>query len=251
LERNKTKSKSKGTAETVKEVQEKPSINGFLDHARQSLQILDQSIADAQQMSHVKTGRGHDNESRLEWTRELRNLIELRNSTLQSIKHHMLGRDYDTGQFSEPEDIWQFERDFHKYVTADPWTQEDLELECEECHKSSIEVEEYDFDDEKRKLCEPCHEKATSQQDDAKDEPPEPISAQDVKVLRQSAALQIKVLRTFPIDQRIAKLEELLADKPEVAPGMEPAYEAYRDVLQKELDNAKATREHAAHHPTS
>ena len=84
MERNKTKSKSKGTAETVKEVQEKPSINGFLDHARQSLQILDQSIADAQQMSHVKTGRGHDNESRLEWTRELRNLLELRNSTLQS-----------------------------------------------------------------------------------------------------------------------------------------------------------------------
>jgi hypothetical protein len=33
----------------------------------------------------------------------------------------------------------------------------------------------------------------------------------------------------------------MLADKFEVAPGMEPAWEAYRDVLQKELNNAKAT----------
>jgi hypothetical protein len=59
------------------------------------------------------------------------------------------------------------------------------------------------------------------------------------------------VLRTFPLDQRIARLEELLADKPEIAPGMEPAYEAYRDALQKELDNATAAREHAANHPAT
>jgi hypothetical protein len=147
------------------EVQGKPSICGFLDHARLTLQVLDQSIADAQQMSQAKTGRGHDNESRLEWTRELRNLLELRNSTMTEIKHHMLGRDYETGQFSEPEDVWQFERDFHKYVTSEPWTQDDLELECEECHKSSLEVEEYDFDDEKRKLCEPWHERLTPQRE--------------------------------------------------------------------------------------
>jgi hypothetical protein len=34
-------------------------------------------------------------------------------------------------------------------------------------------------------------------------------------------------------------LEEMLADKFEVAPGMEPAHEAYRALLQKELDKAK------------
>ncbi len=38
---------------------------------------------------------------------------------------------------------------------------------------------------------------------------------------------------------RIAKLEEMLADKVQVAPGMEPAYAAYRTLLQKELENAK------------
>jgi hypothetical protein len=45
------------------------------------------------------------------------------------------------------------------------------------------------------------------------------------------------------VDQRIVKLQELLAEKPEVAPGMEPAWEAYRGVLEKELENAKAQRE--------
>jgi len=55
----------------------------------------------------------------------------------------------------------------------------------------------------------------------------------------RDAAQIIKIIRTLPIDQRIAKLEELLANKPQVASGMEPAYDAYRGVLQKELDNAK------------
>jgi hypothetical protein len=73
LEQNNSKINSNGSTVTTQEAQEKPSINGFLDHARQTLQILDQSIADAQQMSQTKTGRGHDNDSRLEWTRELRN----------------------------------------------------------------------------------------------------------------------------------------------------------------------------------
>jgi hypothetical protein len=69
-----------------------------------------------------------------------------------------------------------------------------------------------------------------------------PASKGDISAMLQSAALQIKVLRTFPVDQRIAKLQELLAEKPEVALGMKPAWEAYRGVLQKELDNAKASR---------
>ena len=60
------------------------------------------------------------------------------------------------------------------------------------------------------------------------------------------ARLIIRTLNDLSIDQRIVKLEELLASKPEVAPGMEPAYEVYRGILQKELDNAKAARDHAA-----
>jgi hypothetical protein len=65
------------------------------------------------------------------------------------------------------------------------------------------------------------------------------------EVILQSARLIIRTLKGLTIDQRIAKLEELLV-KPEIAPGMEPAYEAYNGVLQKDLDNAKAARDHAA-----
>jgi hypothetical protein len=55
----------------------------------------------------------------------------------------------------------------------------------------------------------------------------------DISAILQTAALQINVLGTLSIDQRIAKLEELLANNPDVAPRMEAAYEAYRGVLQE------------------
>jgi len=73
------------------------------------------------------------------------------------------------------------------------------------------------------------------------DDVAEPASKSDIRAILQSARLIIRTLKGLPIDQRIAKLEELLANKPEVAPGMEPAYEAYRDVLQKALDEARAS----------
>jgi hypothetical protein len=50
----------------------------------------------------------------------------------------------------------------------------------------------------------------------------------------------IKTVDCLQPEERVAKLEELLADKPTIAPGMEPAYEAYRSALQKELDKARA-----------
>jgi hypothetical protein len=50
----------------------------------------------------------------------------------------------------------------------------------------------------------------------------------------------IRWLDTVPLDERIAELEKYLADRSRVAPGMEPAYAAYRDRLQKALDDAKA-----------
>jgi hypothetical protein len=74
----------------------------------------------------------------------------------------------------------------------------------------------------------------------------ESASKGDVSVMLQTVALQIKVLKAFPIDQRIAKLEELLTEKPEAAPGMEPASQAYRGVLQKALDEARASRPNLA-----
>lgn len=99
-------------------------------------------------------------------------------------------------------------------------------------------------------LCGKCHDKrATESNGESKDADvasvAEPPSKGDIRAILQSARLIIRTLKGLPVDQRIAKLEELLANKPEVAPGMEPAYEAYRGVVQKELDNAKA-RDHAA-----
>jgi hypothetical protein len=54
------------------------------------------------------------------------------------------------------------------------------------------------------------------------------------------------VLDPFPIGQRIFNLAELLADKPETAPEMEPAYETCNAVLQKEFGIAKLASDHAA-----
>jgi hypothetical protein len=103
-------------------------------------------------------------------------------------------------------------------------------------------------------ICTPCYQKFQSEH--SKKEPAttkpdsetaeHPASKSDIRVILQTAALQIKTLRLLPLDQRIAKLEESLAEKWDCAPGMEPAMEAYRGALQKELDNAKATRDHAA-----
>ena len=53
--------------------------------------------------------------------------------------------------------------------------------------------------------------------------------------------LIIRTLKGLPLDERIAKLEDLLAEKPEVAAEMESVYEAYRGVLQKALDEARAS----------
>lgn len=107
----------------------------------------------------------------------------------------------------------------------------------------------YPKPDEYYNLCEKCYDKKTAESSgestDVADTA-EPASKGDIRAMLQSARLIIRTLAGLPLDQRIVKLEELLANKPEVASGMEPAYDAYRDVFQKELDNAKAAREHAA-----
>lgn len=92
-------------------------------------------------------------------------------------------------------------------------------------------------------LCAKCCDKRTtesSEESEDADSTAEPASKADIRVIPQTAALQIIALRLFPVDQRIIEIEKLLAEKPTVAPGMELAWEAYRGVLQKELDKAKA-----------
>jgi uncharacterized protein YbaP (TraB family) len=72
-------------------------------------------------------------------------------------------------------------------------------------------------------LCEKCYDKKTTGKVAGI---AEPASKADIRVMLQSATLQIKALRHLPVDQRIAELEKSLTQKVEVAPGMEPAYDA-------------------------
>lgn len=216
-------------------------LRGYLDRLRENVEVLDEQIENARAMSKKKDATA------LQWAKTLRDLLELRTTTLSNIKAHLLGRD-ETGVVKDPEDCWDenpqvmYERYFKAHLS--PWTVEDLKLECADCGVKSEDVSDHyvEGEGEHRDLCEKCYDKRpTESSGESKHavEIAEPASKGDIKAMLQSAALQIKVLRTFPLDQRIAKLEELLANKPEVAPGMEPAYEAYRAVLQKSLDNTK------------
>jgi hypothetical protein len=197
----------------------------------------------------------------LQWAKTSRDLVELRNETLEKIKAHLLGRD-ETGAIIEPENYWdhnqqiEFERYFKDFLMCH-WTPEDLKLECVDCHVKSEDVSNYELEhpypqvDEHLDLCEKCYQKRTTESrnesndtdtDESEDEKDSvPASSSQISAILQSTAMQIKVLDSLPLDQRITKLEELLAYKFNIPPGMEPAYEAYRAVLQKELDKAKST----------
>jgi hypothetical protein len=94
-------------------------------------------------MSKVK--KKDDKQAALQWAKTLRDLVEIRNVTLEKIKAHLLGRD-ETGAVKEPCDFYSdddnpevaFERSFNWAMT--PWTREDLKLTCKECGKDSEEV---------------------------------------------------------------------------------------------------------------
>jgi len=126
----------------------------FLDRMRENVLVLDEQIANA-----------------LQWTKTLRDLIELRNVQLDKIKAHLLGRD-ETGAVIEPENYWdenqqvEFERYFKNQLS--PWSLEDLKLECEGCHVKSEDVSNRYFShpyptlDENLDLCKKCYDKRTS-----------------------------------------------------------------------------------------
>jgi hypothetical protein len=231
----------------------KTPLNGYLDRLRTNISALDESIKDTRKAPKME--KPADKRARLKL---LRDLVELQNSSLLAVKSHLLGKS-ETGASIEPPDYWdsndqiEFERYFKNQLS--PWTEDDLMLECKNCGLKSEEVSNHIFthpyprNTEYFNLCEKCHDKRTNEstvESKKTDGIPEPASKHDISVILQTAALQLKILRTFPVEQRITKLEELVADKLEVAPGMEPAWEAYRGVLQKELDKAKAARDHAA-----
>ena len=103
----------------------------------------------------------------------------------------------------------------------------------------------YGYEDSE--LCEACYRKYSSKKpDNAESEDADVAKAAtkgDITAIVQGAGLTIKLLRTLPIDERIAKLEELLAEKLETTSEMEPALDAWKGVLQKELDKLKASKE--------
>ncbi|MGA2628230.1 MAG: hypothetical protein ABSF63_14355 [Candidatus Bathyarchaeia archaeon] len=222
-------------------------LNGYLDRMRVSLAALDESIEDVR-----KGPKGEKLAEKRARVKLLRDMIELQNQTLTAIKTHLLGRD-ETGAPNEPPDTYSgndqvvFERYFHNMLS--PWTEDHLKLECEDCGLFSEEVSNHTFmhpyprETEYFNLCPKCYDKRTVEstgESENADPVAEPASKGDIRVILQSARLMIRTLKGLPLDQRIAKLEEMLADKFDVAPGMEPAHEAYRALLQNELDKAKA-----------
>jgi len=121
-------------------------FKGYLDRLRENVETLDEAIENARVMS--KAEKGADSRTALQWAKTLRDLVELRNATLASIKVHLLGRD-ETGAVNEPPDSWDenpqimFERWFRDQLS--PWTEQDLELECSDCKVSSDEVRNRHF----------------------------------------------------------------------------------------------------------
>ncbi|TSA43310.1 hypothetical protein D4R54_01130 [archaeon] len=150
-------------------------LHGFLDHLRENLQILDEQIENARAMSKEK-GTGA-----LQWAKTLRDLVQLRNETLDKIKSHLLGRD-ETGTVKEPLDFHSsqthpltlFERRVHDYL-AKPWTVEGLRIKCEKCVTESETTQtrhyerytvskDYSYIQRKSEdLCDPCYEKNLEQ----------------------------------------------------------------------------------------
>jgi len=145
-------------------------LNGYLDHLRENLETLDEQIVNARKMSKKK---GKDSNA-LQWAKTLRDLVELRNTTLANIKAHLLGRN-ETGATNEPDDVYagnpqvEYERYFRSLLS--PWTQQDLKLKCEDCGVESEDTTNRHFpredaSDDYFDLCEKCYEKRVAKEGD-------------------------------------------------------------------------------------
>jgi hypothetical protein len=150
-------------------------FKGYLDRLRENLETLDEQIENARQNSKVK---GKDSRVALQYTKTLRDLVELRDRTLLNIKAHLLGRD-ETGAIVEPEDYYdgnpsvEFERCFNDFLG--PWDPRWLKLKCEDCGKESRDTSTRHFphqfeQDEFFVLCPSCYEKRMEKSDNSKGE---------------------------------------------------------------------------------
>src|SRR5208283_3897960 len=98
-------------------------FKGFLDRLRENIQVLDEEIATARKFA--KPRKGSDSQVSLQWAKTLVNLVELRNTTLDKVKLHLLGRDGEFGLPIEPPGEYDdnsqimFEREFKNFLS--PW----------------------------------------------------------------------------------------------------------------------------------
>jgi hypothetical protein len=120
-------------------------IKGHLSRLAENLEVLDEAIATARKMSKPAGRKAVDKAAALQWTKTLRDLVEVRNSTLLNIKAHLLGRD-ETGTPNEPADVYdegsrpqvEYERYFRSELA--PWSLQDLKLKCQDCGVESEDV---------------------------------------------------------------------------------------------------------------
>ena len=135
-------------------------FKGYLSRLRENLEVLDQQIDHAREMAKAKDSTA------LQWAKTLRDLVELRNTTLEKIKGHLLGRG-ESGVVHEPDDYWDdnsqvmYERMFNSHMS--PWTMEDLKLTCKDCGAKSEQVKCHLFSRcggcDRVNLCNACFEK--------------------------------------------------------------------------------------------
>jgi hypothetical protein len=175
----------------------KKLIHGYLDRLRENLEVLDEQIANARKMS-TPGRKGMEKAAALQWAKTLRDLVDLRNTTLEKIKAHVLGVS-ETGSVREPADHYSgnsevmFERDFARLLS--PWTRQDLKLECVDCGKESEDVSTRRFPreyqtDELFDLCDRCYEKRTAKDTDESEESSE--ASDPVSILKEFAETQGK-----------------------------------------------------------
>jgi hypothetical protein len=119
-------------------------LNGYLDHVRRNIDLLDESIEDVR-----KAPEGEKPAEKRARLKLLRDMIELQNGRLLDAKAHLLGRD-DTGAVREPPNRYSsnpqimFERDFRNFL--EPWKESDLRLSCEDCSVESEDVSSRSFE---------------------------------------------------------------------------------------------------------
>ena len=150
----------------------KKLLNGYLDRLRENVATLDEALALARKMG--KSKKAGDRHAAIQALKLIRDLAEVRNATLLSIKAHILGRD-ETGTVKEPANVYSgnaevmFERDFKRLL--EPWTLEDLKLKCEDCGVESEDTTNRHFpredaSDDYFDLCEKCYEKRVAKEGD-------------------------------------------------------------------------------------